>query len=370
MRALLLVLFAAPPVFGGCLSTVRAGPDSPCVLNTADFAWLNPPAQREVMRRGGRPYYDAVVGDPALSTGVKVRGGLEFELRARGAHLVEVFLANPEIDRYSFRLEVQGKQLDERPLIAPGPGRLRPKRGNRYTSLLAVVDGPARLSVKTDAREYVLSAVRWTRMEQFESALLPKYLERARYLQSHILTEAAKESPTARRQYLQQLGDRLYFSSRPEIRREGLLCRTRAWFWLAAENHEPDDVLQTGRLLEEGLRVMPQDAILRQMVSAACSNQVVRVGRMPEGRFCDAVQPTLWRVEIPAPPAGAPEWAVAQRRLMRRMDALTRWWVEKRQASNGELGGGWGDDVEILRHWGPQALGFSSRVASQGLRNI
>jgi hypothetical protein len=52
------------------------------------------------------------------------------------------------------------------------------------------------------------------------------------------------------------------------------------------------------------------------------------------------------------------------------MDAITRWWVEKRQAPNGELGGGWGDDVEILRHWGPQALGFGSEPAARGIRNI
>ncbi|MFB3828471.1 MAG: hypothetical protein ACE15B_17010 [Bryobacteraceae bacterium] len=370
MRDLLIALCTAPALFGGCFSTVGAGPGSACVPKSADFAWLNAPAQSEAVRRGGRPYYDTAAGDPALANGVKVRGGLEFDLRARGAHLVEVFLVNPEIDRHSFRLEANGKQVDERPLIAPGPGRLRPKRGNRYTSLLAVVDGPARLSVKTEAPEYVLSAVRWTPMAQFESDLAPKYLERARYLQTHILTEGAKESPTARRQYLQQLGDRLYFSSRPEIRREGLLYRMRAWFWLAAENHEPDDLLQTGRLLEEGLRVMPRDSIVRQMASAACTNQVVRVGRMPEGRFCDSAQPVRWPVEVPAAPAGAPEWAVAQRRLMRRMEALTRWWVEKRQAPNGELGGGWGDDVEILRHWGPQALGFGSRVAAQGVLNI
>lgn len=370
MRALLLASSLAPILLGGCLSTTGVASHSGCVLQSPDLVWLNAPAQRDVFRRGGRPYYDPTVGDAAFSAGVKVHGALDFELRAQGPHLVEVFLINPEIDRYPFRLVAHGKQIDERPLIAPGPGRLRPKRGFRYTSLLAIVEGPVRLSVTTRAPEYSLSAVRWTPVEQFESASIPKYRERARYLQSHILTEAAGESPTARRQYLQQLGDRLYFSRRRAIHLEGLLHRTRAWFWVTAENHEPDDLLQTRRLLEEGLRLMPRDTILRQMISAACSNQVVRVGRMPEGRFCDSARPVPWRVEAPAPPPGAPQWALAQRQLMRRMDALTRWWVEKRQAPNGELGGGWGDDVEILRHWGPQALGFGSRVAAQGIRNV
>ena len=53
-----------------------------------------------------------------------------------------------------------------------------------------------------------------------------------------------------------------------------------------------------------------------------------------------------------------------------RLDRLTRWWVKNRQRENGELGGGWSDDVEILRSWGPQALGFGSEIAQQGLQKL
>ncbi|MCP5114082.1 MAG: hypothetical protein GY953_24895, partial [bacterium] len=67
---------------------------------------------------------------------------------------------------------------------------------------------------------------------------------------------------------------------------------------------------------------------------------------------------------------GAPGWAIAQRRLAARLEAITGWWVDERQHTNGELGGGWGDDVEIIRHWGPQALGFGSEVAARGIRRL
>lgn len=88
------------------------------------------------------------------------------------------------------------------------------------------------------------------------------------------------------------------------------------------ENHEPDDILQTSLLFEEGLRVMPSDPILRQMISASCLGQVVK-GRSPKGKFCDAVAPVRWTVDVPPPPSGVPEWAVTQRQLMRRLSGVT-----------------------------------------------
>jgi hypothetical protein len=262
---------------------------------------------------------------------------------------------------------VDGEKVDERPLIAPGPGRMRPKRNARYTTLLATIDGPARIRVEPadTGAEYSLSIARWTPAQQFESELVPRYLERARFYRTHILLEADGENPMARRFYLQYFADRLALSGKPGIRKEALLDRTRAWFWQALENHEPDDLLQTERLFLEGLKLIPENPILRQMISASCTQQVTN--RMPSGDYCRAVAPVYWQVDVPPAPSGAPEWAVAQRKLMRRLDAITRWWVEKRQAPNGELGGAWGDDVEILRNWGPQALGFGSPVAARGI---
>jgi hypothetical protein len=330
--------------------------------------WVNAPAAPAPAPRAVRQPYDELLADPAFTTGVSATGAQKFAFEAQGRHLVEVLLANPEADRYSFRLSAGASMLDERPVIAPGPGRMRPKRNLRQTSLLAIVDGPKELTLTTGAPSYILYAVRWTPVAEVESDLAPKWRKRVQYLHSTYLPEA--KGATARRAWMQQLGDRLAFSSDAAVRRDALLARLRGWFWLAAENHEPDDLLQTELLFREGLKLMPEDPSLRQMISAACSGQVVRTRPMPDGDFCDAVRAVPWQVEAPAPPKSAPEWAVAQRQLVRRMEAITRWWVEKRQASNGELGGGWGDDVEILRHWGPEALGFGSEVAARGILNI
>jgi hypothetical protein len=370
MRVLALTLATALTAAAGCVSFAPAA--NPTCPGKSDIVrWVNEPSEKSLTERLGRPAYDPSLDAPEFGSGIPVHGAQHFRFTAAGRHLVEIFIANPEKDRFTFRLSSGERVLDERPMIAPGPGRLRPKRGLRHTSLLAMADGPADLEIRSEAPKYTLLAIRWTPASQFESELVPKWRERLQYLQTHILTHASGyPNPTVRRAWIQQLGDRLEFSDDPNIQRDALLARTRAWFWLAAENHEPDDLLQTSVLFQTGLRTIPCDLILRQMVSAACLGQVVRMGQMPTGNFCRDVKPVPWSVEMPPAVESAPEWAVSQRQLSRRMDAITRWWVTQRQSPGGELGGGWGDDVEILRYWGPQALGFSSAVAERGTLNI
>lgn len=47
----------------------------------------------------------------------------------------------------------------------------------------------------------------------------------------------------------------------------------------------------------------------------------------------------------------APMWSTLQREAFCRLKSIIKWWVEEKQAPNGELGGKIGDDVEILRWW-------------------
>ena len=47
----------------------------------------------------------------------------------------------------------------------------------------------------------------------------------------------------------------------------------------------------------------------------------------------------------------APAWSIAQREALVRMAGVAHWWINERQAPNGELGGKYGDDVEIMRWW-------------------
>ena len=67
---------------------------------------------------------------------------------------------------------------------------------------------------------------------------------------------------------------------------------------------------------------------------------------------------------------GAPQWAVLQREAMDRMLKVIHWWVEHRQASNGELGGKYADDVEMLRWWLPAILGADDAIARKGYTRL
>ncbi len=74
--------------------------------------------------------------------------------------------------------------------------------------------------------------------------------------------------------------------------------------------------------------------------------------------------------EAMAAPPDAPRWAVLQREALGRLRRVIHYWVEHRQSENGELGGGWGDDVEILRDWVPLVLATNDELARRGARKI
>jgi len=53
---------------------------------------------------------------------------------------------------------------------------------------------------------------------------------------------------------------------------------------------------------------------------------------------------------------GAPEWAIYMREEYARLIDLVEWWADNRQLENGEIGGGWGDDVEFAPYWAFSAM--------------
>ncbi len=63
-----------------------------------------------------------------------------------------------------------------------------------------------------------------------------------------------------------------------------------------------------------------------------------------------------WGKELILTDSQAPEWALLQYEARRRCHAIIDWWVTQRQSERGTLGGGWNDDVEILRVWAPLAM--------------
>jgi hypothetical protein len=62
-----------------------------------------------------------------------------------------------------------------------------------------------------------------------------------------------------------------------------------------------------------------------------------------------------WGPELTRPESDGPTWARHLQEAFARHQAVLNWWFTKRQAPDGQLGGGWGDDVEILRGWVPAA---------------
>ena len=65
----------------------------------------------------------------------------------------------------------------------------------------------------------------------------------------------------------------------------------------------------------------------------------------------------------------APAWSKAQTVGLERLRRLAHYWVTKRQAPNGELGGKYGDDVEALRFWHPLFYTGDS-IAILGLKRL
>jgi len=65
----------------------------------------------------------------------------------------------------------------------------------------------------------------------------------------------------------------------------------------------------------------------------------------------------------------APRWSILQRELYNRLSNEIDWWVNQRQAGNGEFGGKLGDDVELLRWWSSFLL-TGNETAIRGWRKL
>lgn len=67
----------------------------------------------------------------------------------------------------------------------------------------------------------------------------------------------------------------------------------------------------------------------------------------------------------------APRWAALLREYYVRALQIIEFWSTERQAADGALGGGWGDDVEILRQWNPVvSISSQNRVARDGIQRL
>ncbi len=67
-------------------------------------------------------------------------------------------------------------------------------------------------------------------------------------------------------------------------------------------------------------------------------------------------------------PETAPTWVHQQHQAMISLGEIIDFWITERQASDGQFGGGWGDDVEMWRWWSPILLGYDDETLTDAQR--
>lgn len=93
-------------------------------------------------------------------------------------------------------------------------------------------------------------------------------------------------------------------------------------------------------------------------IAAAYPN--FRIARIMRGEQLMNEDAANWKA-----PDGAPQWAVLQVQLLRRILDITHYWANKMD-DKGLMGGGIGDDCEALRWWWPAVLVAADRPAIDG----
>ena len=128
------------------------------------------------------------------------------------------------------------------------------------------------------------------------------------------------------------------------------LYRGRMLIWNAVENgFRAEEFFKEGvRLLEEAREVFPGNKIIDQYFPESWSGQGGGHRDYPAG----------W------------EWVEPQHQALVGLSEVMRFWCEQRQAGDGQLGGGWGDDVEVWRDWVTVLLGFREQDLEDCWKNV
>jgi hypothetical protein len=117
------------------------------------------------------------------------------------------------------------------------------------------------------------------------------------------------------------------------------MYRGRFLVWITIESKDPKTMDQyydeARKLLNVAHKAFPENPILRMYLG----------------------EPIPWTADFPPDPK-APRWANLQREGLEKLTDIVHWWIDHRQLSDGQYGGGWGDDVEMWRWWTPLLIGF------------
>jgi hypothetical protein len=153
-----------------------------------------------------------------------------------------------------------------------------------------------------------------------------------------------------------------------------------AWWWMIREDSPLYDKsrLYTARAAHMLKPYFPtlgtEGEIFKELEQKYPDNRFVRYHLHQTWEPCgDGSQYDDWvMVDYEAKAAGAPEWVRAIYPAFAGLVDLSEWWIRFRQEPEGSIGGGWGDDVEMVGlfgYYGYVSRGVSDRCV-QGARNL
>jgi hypothetical protein len=120
--------------------------------------------------------------------------------------------------------------------------------------------------------------------------------------------------------------------------------RARLLYWIEVEQHLAKDKEAFDRDIADLRRRHPRDELVAMYAGEKIPD------RTDPARF--------------SPLAGAPAWSAAQFEALQRLRSVAHYWIDERQAPNGELGGKPDDDVEALRWWPPLMFSGDRKVTA------
>jgi hypothetical protein len=124
------------------------------------------------------------------------------------------------------------------------------------------------------------------------------------------------------------------------LRERALWLRARLLYWLNEEQHLPADRAAFRRDIAALRARFPADELIAMYAGA----------KVPAN------------VSLVPPDPAAPAWSRAQAEALQRLRDVAGYWIEERQAPNGEFGGKTDDDVELLRWWSILIFAGDTRV--------
>ena len=123
----------------------------------------------------------------------------------------------------------------------------------------------------------------------------------------------------------------------------------RIYYWLDKEDSNSSHERSAREIFERLKEKYPENKIVRMYLDEKIVNDEYKAAAIK---------------------GNAPEWAIYQQEAMGRLLELIHWWVINKQAPNGEMGGKYGDDVELLRWWLPAVLGTDDSIARLGYTRL